>query len=56
MLEQTMKMSYDKRHWGRKVAFDGSHVSANIFERMALFPSMTTKRVRKKLCTTWVRS
>lgn len=56
MLEQMMKTSYDKRHWRRKVAFEGSHVSANIFEGMPLFPSITNKRVRKKLCTTWVRS
>lgn len=47
MLEQMMEMSYDKRRWGRKVAFEGSHVSAKLFEGMALFPSITYKRVEK---------
>lgn len=47
MLEQMTEMSYDKRCWGRKVAFEGSHVSAKLFEGMALFPSITYKRVEK---------
>lgn len=47
MLKQMMEMSYDKRRWGRKVAFEGSHVSAKLFEEMALFPSITYKRVGK---------
>lgn len=48
MLGQMMEMPDDKRHWGKRVAFEGSHVSAKLFERMAWFPSITNKRVRKK--------
>lgn len=49
MLEQMTEMSYDKRCWGRKVDFEGSHVSAKLFEGMALFPSITYKRVENAM-------
>lgn len=48
MLEQIMEVPDDKRHWGKQVAFEGSHVSAKLFERMSWFPSITNKRMRKK--------